>query len=311
MCKRLISIIAPMYNEELLVEEYCNEVYKMYEKIKDKYDIEILLINDGSKDNTYEKMKKMKAKYNGYVKIINLSRNFGLEGAINAGLKKSKGDAIVVMDADLQDPPQVILKMIEKWEKGVDIVIGSRIKRKYDGFFKKFTAKIYYKILDFLSGKLKLEKNAANFRLLSRKAVNELLSLSEVNPVFRVIVPFIGMKTDVVEYGRDKRYAGKSKYKLLSMIRYALDSITGISIEPLRKIILFPFITLFLAILLFIGGLIIVNEEWSICLFIISSIAFFTTLIMIILALLAEYIGQIMIEVKRRPISIIYEDEIE
>lgn len=308
MKRKLISIIAPMYNEEKLVEEYCNEVYKIIKEIQEKYEVEVLLINDGSEDKTYEKMLKMKEKYSGYIKIFNLSRNFGLEGAINAGLKKSLGDAVVVMDADLQDPPRVILDMIKKWENGADIVVGSRIKRKYDNLFKRITAKIYYKILDLLSGKLKLEKSAANFRLLSRYAVNELLFLPEVNPVFRVTVPFIGMKTDVVEYSRDKRYAGKSKYKIGSMIRYALDSITGISIEPLRKIVWLPIFTFIMCIIFFIIGLFIEDTDWFKFILMISSLLFCTTLIMICLALLAEYIGQIMIEVKRRPMSIIYKD---
>ena len=207
--KKLISIVAPMYNEEKLVHEYCEETLKMTEKLAEKYDFEIVLVNDGSRDNTYALMLEEQQKHPKEITTICLSRNFGLEGAVNAGIKKAQGDAVVVMDADLQDPPALIPEMISKWENGADIVVGSRIKRSNDNFFKKAGASFYYKVLDILSGKLKLEKSAANFRLLSRRALNQVLDLPEVNSVFRVVVPFVGMKTDIIEYDRDKRYAGK------------------------------------------------------------------------------------------------------
>ena len=235
--KKLISIVAPMYNEESLVHVYCEEVLKMASGLTDKYDFEIILVNDGSKDKTYELILGEQSSHPDEITSVCLSRNFGLEGAVNAGIRKAAGDAVVVMDADLQDPPALIPEMISKWENGADIVVGSRVKRSSDGFFKKFGAGCYYKVLDSLSGKLKLEKSAANFRLLSRKALDQVLALPENNSVFRVVVPFVGMKTDVVEYDRDKRFAGKTKYNLKSMIPYALNSITGISVEPLRKII--------------------------------------------------------------------------
>lgn len=304
--KKLISIVAPMYNEETLVHAYCEETLKMTQLLKDTYDFEIILVNDGSKDNTYQIMLEEQALYPEEITTICLSRNFGLEGAVNAGIKKAMGDAVVVMDADLQDPPMLILEMIRKWENGADIVIGSRIKRSNDNFFKKAGASFYYKTLDKLSGKLKLEKSAANFRLLSRKALNQVLELPEVNSVFRVVVPFVGMKTDIIEYDRDKRYAGKTKYNLKAMIPYALDSITGISVEPLRKIICFipiigiMFIVSFLGFL--IGGL-----AWKpACLIIMASSIMFGML-MVSLAIIGEYIAQVMIEVKGRPASIIYE----
>lgn len=234
--KKLISVVAPMYNEEGLVHVYCQEMKKMAEGLADRYDFEIILVNDGSRDHTYQIMLEEQAMNPRDITTICLTRNFGLEGAVNAGIRQAKGDAVVVMDADLQDPPHLIPEMIQKWENGADIVVGSRCRRSNDGFFKKAGAGFYYKVLDWLSGKLKLEKNAANFRLLSRKALDQVLALPEVNSVFRVVVPFVGMKTDIVEYDRDKRYAGTTKYNLKTMIPYALDSITGISVEPLRKI---------------------------------------------------------------------------
>lgn len=298
---RRITIIAPMYNEENLVSEYCERVLKNLKPLEIDYTTEILMINDGSKDRTWEKMSEMYEKYYPKLSIINLSRNFGLEGAINAGLEKAKGDIVIVMDADLQDPPSVILELVKKYEKGYDVVVAKRKKRESDTFFKKFSANLYYKISDKLSGKLKLEKNAANFRLLSRKVVDELNKLEEKNKVFRVIVPFVGMKTAVIEYNRDQRFSGKTKYNLFSMIRYALDGITSISIEPLRKIFTISIFSSIVTVLLLILS-IISKEKLYILGFIIG---FFSTMILVSLTIIGEYTGQIMIESKRRPISII------
>ena len=304
--KKLISIVAPMYNEESLVQTYCEETMKSLESVADQYDYELVLVNDGSKDQTYAKMLEQQQMHPNNITLVCLSRNFGLEGAVKAGVEKAKGDAVIVMDADLQDPPSLLPEMIHKWENGADVVVCSRVKRSSDSLFKKFTANCYYKILDSLSGKLKLEKSAANFRLLSRKAVDTFLALPESNGVFRVMVPYVGMKTEIVEYDRDKRYAGKTKYNLKNMVPYALASITGISIEPLRKI--FWFIPL--DFLLFIGsviGLLVTQDIWRAmwCIILVLSVLF--GLMFVAVLIIAEYVGQIMLEVKGRPLSIIYE----
>lgn len=303
--KELVSIIAPMYNEENLVHAYCQEVLRMAHGLENEYDFEIVLVNDGSKDETYNLMLNEQKKHPEVITTICLSRNFGLEGAVNAGIRKAKGDAVVVMDADLQDSPALIPLMLEKWKKGADIVVGSRIKRSHDGLFKKIGAGLYYKVLDELSGKIKLEKSAANFRLLSRKAIDTLLTLPENNSVFRVVVPFIGMKTDVVEYDRDKRYAGKTKYNLKSMIPYALNSITGISVEPLRKVAYLQIIPFVGAIISMIG--IFVNKAMFASWLIVLVMNISLEILLISISVVAEYIAQIMIEVKGRPISIIYD----
>ena len=297
-----LTIIAPMFNEESLVSKYCEQVLKDLKSLEKKYSIEILMINDGSKDSTWKQMNKMYKKYYPKISLINLSRNFGLEGAINAGLEKAKGNIVIAMDADLQDPPSVILELVKKYEEGYDVVIAKRKKRKSDTFFKRFSANLYYKISDKLSGKLKLERNAANFRLLSRKVVNELNKLEEKNKVFRVAVPFIGMKTAIVEYDRDQRFSGKTKYNLFSMTRYALDGITSISIEPLRKIFTISIFSSITTILLLILSIINYNQKLYILGFIIG---FFSTMILVSLTIIGEYVGQIMVESKRRPISII------
>lgn len=301
----LISIIAPMYNEEQVCPLYIEETMKVVKKLEPKYRVEIICVNDGAKDNTLNEMFKAQAKYPDNVGVINLTRNFGLEGAVNAGLKTATGDAVIVMDADLQDPPELILEMVKKWETGADIVVASRETRTNDTFFKRTTANIYYKLLDSLSGKLKLEKSAANYRLMSRRAVDTVLSLPEVNTYFRVDVPFIGMKTERVSYNREERAAGVTNYDFEKLVRCALDGLTSISIEPLRKVML-TIPLMFVLLAASIIGALCTTGYWSILLGITAIISFFFLLLFIVLFIMCEYIGQIMTETRHRPTSLIY-----
>ncbi|GHX13719.1 glycosyltransferase family 2 protein [Vibrio cholerae] len=303
--KKLVSVVAPLYNEESLVVAYCDEVFRVFKNIEDDYSLELILVDDGSSDSTYQKMADMKSRFPNIITTVRLSRNFGLEAAVQAGLNVAEGDAVVVMDADLQDPPDVIIEMINNWKAGADVVVARRKSRPNDSLFKTLTARIYYKVLDMLSGRIKLEKDAANYRLLDREAVNKLNALPEVNRVFRVLVPFLGMKTAVVEYERDKRYAGETKYNFRSMVRYALDGITGISIEPLRKVPLIMNFTVLLSLGMLTGALLFsgLYQAVFVSLFILSILF---ALLFLALSVIAEYIGQIFVEVKRRPDSISY-----
>ena len=302
---KLISIIAPMYNEEQVCLLYIEETMKVVYELEPKYRVEIICVNDGAKDHTLEKMYEAQKKYPEHIGVIDLTRNFGLEGAVNAGLKTASGDAVIVMDADLQDPPQLILEMVKKWENGADIVVASRETRTNDSFFKRTTANIYYKVLDSLSGKMKLEKNAANYRLMSRRAVDLVISLPEVNTYFRVDVPFVGMKTDKVSYNREERAAGTTNYDFVKLVRCALDGLTSISIEPLRKVMLM----IPLMIIIMIGtviGAVFTTGYASVLLGTAAVISFFFVLLFLVLFIICEYIGQIMTEVRHRPTSLIY-----
>lgn len=302
---KLISIIAPMYNEEQVCPLYIEEAMKVVRQLEPEYRVEIICVHDGAKDRTLEKMYEAQAKYPEHVGVIDLTRNFGLEGAVNAGLRTATGDAVVVMDADLQDPPQLIIEMVKKWEAGADIVVASRETRTNDSFFKRTTANIYYKVLDSLSGKMKLEKSAANYRLMSRRAVDTVIALPEVNTYFRVDVPFVGMKTDKVSYNREERAAGTTNYNFGKLVRCALDGLTSISIEPLRKIMLM----IPLMVVIMIGTILcaMFTEGYASILFGVSAvISFFFTLLFVVLFIMSEYIGQIMTEVRHRPTSLIY-----
>ena len=302
---KLISIIAPMYNEEQVCPLYIEETMKVVRQLEPGYRVEIICVHDGAKDRTLEKMYEAQAKYPEHVGVIDLTRNFGLEGAVNAGLKTATGDAVVVMDADLQDPPQLIVEMVKKWEAGADIVVASRETRTNDSFFKRTTANIYYKVLDSLSGKMKLEKSAANYRLMSRRAVDTIIALPEVNTYFRVDVPFVGMKTDKVSYNREERVAGTTNYNFVKLVRCALDGLTSISIEPLRKVMLMIPLMAVIMIGTIIGA--ILTDGYASILFGVSAvISFFFTLLFVVLFIMSEYIGQIMTEVRHRPTSLIY-----
>jgi dolichol-phosphate mannosyltransferase len=305
MEKKLISVVAPMYNEVEIIREYSGAMFAVFSSLREQYDFELLLVNDGSQDATLEQMSAIQKEHPETVTLVNLSRNFGLEGAINAGLRKASGDAVVVMDADLQDPPELIVEMLEKWEHGADIVNACRHKREHDTFFKRKSAEFYYGTLNMFSGKIKLEQNAANYKLMSRKAVEHLLALPEVNSVFRVSVPFLGMRTETVYYERNKRGAGETKYNLQAMIHAALDGITTISIMPLHKLSISIFISATITLLSIVGA-ILVQDIWRVGFLICAVNALLFTVLFTCLLVIGEYIGQVVIESKRRPISIVY-----
>jgi len=304
--RKLLSIVAPMYNEEALAREYFETTVESLKCISDRYDIEIVLVNDGSTDNTLCVLNELHNENSSVATVVNLTRNFGLEGAVKAGLTVATGDVVVVMDSDLQDPPSIIVQMIAHFEEGCDVVVAKRSKRENDSMFKRLTAKFYYAMLASMSGNIEMEAEAANYRLLSREAADTLLSLTETNSVFRVIVPFIGMRTETIEYERDKRFAGKTKFKMKNMIPYALNSVTSISIKPLRCISLTIPITMIL-FLFGIMGIIFFEGQWKFFAAVVIVLSVLFGMLFICISIIAEYLGQIMIETKARPMSLIYQ----
>ena len=295
-----------MYNEEFIVSEYCMQVLSVISHLKPRYDFELVLVDDGSADGTLACMHEVRKRLPDEITIVQLTRNFGLEAAISSGLKISAGDVVIVMDADLQDPPELLLEMIQEWESGFEVVIGSRERRTGDGGIKRFTAFVFYKLFDLLAGKLKVEKGAANYRLLDRKAVDLVLSMPEVNPIFRVIVPYVGLKTKILFYDRVKRFSGKTKYSIGSMCRFALDNLTGLSIEPLRKL---TYISLFSSLVtcIFFAGIFFLPNNYFQLMVVMSTLSLFFSILFFCIAIMAEYLGQIFIEVKQRPTSLVDE----
>ena len=227
-----VSIIVPMYNEQEAAPYFFEALDKVIAGIKG-YEFEIVAVNDGSKDETLNILKAEFEKRNNLV-VVNLSRNWGHESAVRAGFISCSGDCAIPMDADLQDPPEVIPSMLEMWEQGYKVVNAKRSSRKGDSSFKKNTAGIYYKILHKMGKKVKIPQNVANFRLIDRRVIDEVNKLPESTRVFRVEVPFVGFKTTTVEFVRPERVKGETKYPLKSMVNLALDSIVSLSVEPLK-----------------------------------------------------------------------------
>lgn len=295
-----ISVVVPMYYEEEIVDLCYKELKKVLKGIKN-YQHEIIFINDGSLDKTLPLLEKI-AKKDKDVKIISFSRNFGHQAAVSAGLEYVTGDAIVIIDADLQDPPSLIPDMLKLWENGYEVVYGKRKQRDGESFFKLFTAKMFYKILNGLSS-VNIPKDTGDFRLIDKKVAMAITSLPEHNKFLRGLYSFTGFKQTEFLYERKARVAGKTKYSLKKMVKLASDGIIGFSYKPLTFIfilsIFFSLISLASLICLFIW-----IKKYFLFLMIFM-FSFTTSLILLSIWLVSIYISRIYDEVKNRPSFII------
>mgnify|MGYP000576767006 FL=1 len=303
---KIITIIIPDYNEEMVIEECYRRIRLNLEKIKN-YNYEMIFINDGSKDKTLELLEEI-AKNDKNVKVISFSRNFGHQAAVEAGLKEISGDVVLIIDADLQDPPELIHDMLNLWEKGNDIVYGKRTKRDGENIFKLFSAKMFYKTLNKISD-VYIPLNVGDFRLVDRKVIDVINQLPEHNKFFRGLFSWVGYKQVPYEYERKERFAGKTKYSLKQMLKLALDGIIGFSVKPLRIIgaigicsIVISFLLFIYTILLCVYKLKTISIETMI---ILIAITFFFGIQMVAIWIVSEYIGRIYDEAKQRPSYII------
>lgn len=299
------SVVVPCFNEELTIREIYKRLKNVMDTLDDEY--EIIFVNDGSRDDT-EKIAKEICKNDKNVKLVSFSRNFGHQVAISAGMDLASGQAIVVIDADLQDPPEIIPEMIKLWKSGYDVVYGKRVKRKGETVFKKATAKIFYRLLKRLTS-FDIPVDTGDFRLIDRKVCDILKSLKEKNRFIRGLVSWTGFKQCAVEYVREERFAGKTKYPLKKMVHFALDGITSFSYIPLKLATYMGFTFSFVSFLYLIWVIIQkffghAVRGWA------STIAtqlFFNGIILLILGIMGEYIGRIYDESKNRPLYIIKE----
>ena len=296
-----ISVIIPMYNEELVIEECYKRLKENITKLK-KYDYELIFINDGSKDKTLEKIKEL-AKQDTNLKIVSFSRNFGHQAAVTAGLKEVTGDAIVIIDADLQDPPESIPDMVKLWEAGNEVIYGKRKSRKGESYFKLFTAKMFYKTLNALSD-VEIPQDTGDFRLVDRKVVDTINTLPEHNKFLRGLFSWVGYKQKAFEYERKERFAGETKYPLKKMLKLASDGIISFSTKPLKLIgilggvcIAISLILLIYIIVNAIGKFNYLSVSWPI----ITAITFFSGVQLMTTWIISEYIGRIYDESKKRP----------
>jgi len=299
------SIVAPCYNEGGGLEEFIARIIPLMESLKKEF--EILLVNDGSTDNTFDISKKLAQSHN-QIRIINFSRNFGHQAAVTAGLDNSKGDAVIIIDSDLQDPPEVILEMIKKWKEGFQVVYGRRKSRKGESYFKLFTAKIFYIILQKLTN-TDIPLDTGDFRLIDRQVVTILKNMREKHRFIRGMVSWTGFKQTPVYYEREPRFAGETGYPFKKMLTFALDGITSFSIIPLQILtligIVITTITILLSLLVFFVKIFV--PEYFLAGFptIILIIMFFGGIQVLFLGIIGEYIGRIFNEVKNRPNYII------
>ena len=310
-----ISLVVPMYNEEEMIPLFFEKMNEVLSQIKN-YKFEYVLVNDGSRDDTLKMLKEQKKVQNN-IKIVSFSRNFGHEAAVCAGFQNADGDAVIVMDADLQDPPEIISKMIEKYEEGYKVVNGKRVDRKKDSFLKRTTASMFYKVIKKLSGKIKVPENVGNYRLLDKEVVDHLNALPEKNRVFRVQVPYIGFKTCEVEFVRPERPKGETHYNYKSMFRLAMDSITSSSVAPLIWPMLFGLIGCGIFGMLFVVDLVLYIIQLADITFIprfnglgfliLISIFLGVSIILVFMGIIGIYISKITTESQDRPVYIIDE----
>jgi dolichol-phosphate mannosyltransferase len=226
---KLLSLIVPVFNEEEVLDLSFSRMDRAMKEIG--YPYEIIYVNDGSRDGTIKKLREI-AKENSHVKVLSFSRNFGHQLAVTAGMDAARGDALIIIDVDLQDPPEIIKELVKKWEGGGEIVYGKRLKREGESFFKKFTAFCYYRLLSAMSA-YPIPLDTGDFRLIDRKVADVFLSMREHSRFLRGMSAWMGFETVPVEYVRNERAAGKTKYTLKKMLKLAFDGITGFSSRPL------------------------------------------------------------------------------
>jgi dolichol-phosphate mannosyltransferase len=300
----LISVVAPVYNEEELIDAFVERAIAAVAA----YDFELVLVNDGSADSTPQLLDRL-AERDPRVRVVHLSRNFGHQAALTAGLEHALGDVVAMIDADLQDPPELIPEMVQRWQEGADVVYAVRRQREGETAFKLGTASLFYKLFRKLA-QVDLEPNSGDFRLLDRKALDALLSMTERSRFLRGMTVWVGFSQTAVSYERDARTAGETKYTLRKMLRFSLDAIASFSHLPLQ---IATYVGLISAGVAFIAIPVVAALRLAH-----SYLPGFGTLTIAILLLggiqlialgvIGEYVGRIYDEVKHRPLYIVREE---
>ncbi len=302
-----ITILVPAYNEEEALPFLYERVSKIMDEMKN-YEFELLFVNDGSKDNTLKEIKELREK-DKRVSYVDFSRNFGKEIGMIAGLDYATGDCVIIMDADLQDPPELIPQMVELWEQGYDDVYAQRKSRAGETWLKKFTSKMYYKVLQSLT-KVEIQKDTGDFRLLDRRCVNALKKMRETGRCSKSMFSWIGYNKKAIFYDRDPRIAGKTKWNYKKLIDLAIDGITSFTTSPLRistYISIPTFLALFIYFIYVIIKCIRLNIAIQAYQAIILLILFFAGVQIILIGIMGEYLGRIFNESKHRPLYLVNE----
>ncbi|MBR1734039.1 MAG: glycosyltransferase family 2 protein [Alphaproteobacteria bacterium] len=299
-----VSIVVPFYNESDSVAIFFKKIIPILKK--SKYKFEIVCVNDGSIDDTFEKLLTEKKRH-AEIKIINFSRNFGKDSAITAGVDFSEGNCVIPIDCDLQDPPELILDMLQKWKEGFDVVLARRIDRSNDTFLKRITANLFYDIYNRISD-YQLPKNVGDFRLMDRKVIDVIKNFQERTRFMKGLFSFVGFKTTYVDYVRPIREKGTTKWSYWKLWNYAIDGITSFSTFPLK---ICSYIGLFVTLIAFIRSFWIIFKVVFCGIDVpgyaslMVAMLFIGGVQMIFLGVIGEYIGRIYIETKQRPIYIV------
>jgi dolichol-phosphate mannosyltransferase len=303
----VISIVGPVYNEEALLEAFCKRTVEVLETLGQPF--ELVLVNDGSRDQSPEILRRLNAQ-DSRIKVINFSRNFGMQAALTAGLDHARGQAIVVMDTDLQDPPEVVLRLIEKWREGYQLVYAQRAERAGETWFKKFTASAFYRLIDKITS-INIPVDTGEFRLMDRKVVDAIVTMREYNRFMRGMSVWVGYKQTGITYERDARRAGETKFPLRKMLRLALDGITSFSYLPLQLATYFGFFVAVVSMVFLLAVLLLraffpdffYGQATTLVM-----VLFLGSVQLIFLGIIGEYLGRIYDEVKRRPLYIVAEE---
>lgn len=309
MSNPTVSIVCPCYNEQEVLPIFISRITDILDSTG--YGYEILLINDGSKDQTLAIMKQLQQECSS-IRTVNLSRNFGKEAAMTAGLDLALGEVIIPIDADLQDPPELIHDFLEKWKEGFDVVVAKRVDRSTDSWAKKFSAELFYKFHNAVA-QVEIPENVGDFRLINRRVVKAIQLLPENQRFMKGIFSWVGFKTAVVEYKREAREAGETSFNGWKLWNFALDGITSFSTAPLR---IWLYIGSFISALAFIYGSFTVIKT---LIYGIDAPGYASTITITLflggvqligIGVMGEYIGRLYMESKRRPTYIIEEDSI-
>ena len=303
----MLSVIVPAYNEEEVLPIFHQRLVAALSGVAElQGSFEVVYVNDGSKDGTLRILQEL-AMHDASIGVANLSRNFGKEAAMSAGLKLARGAAVILIDADLQDPPELIGEMVRTWQQGADVVNMKRVSRDGETWFKKASAAWFYKVINWLS-EVHIPENVGDFRLLSRRAVDALNQLPESNRFMKGLFAWIGYRQVLVEYARHPRAAGQTKWPYIKLLNFAIEGITGFSVVPLRLASYAGFLTAFSA---FVYALFLLVKTLTIG----DSVKGFPTLILTILILgglqlmamgiIGEYLGRLFKESKRRPLFLL------
>jgi dolichol-phosphate mannosyltransferase len=305
-----LSVVIPCFNEESVLPEMYSRLCKALGDMG-ATDRELIFVDDGSRDSTAKILRELQLGST-QVRLIRLSRNFGHQMAVTAGLEEARGDAVVIIDADLQDPPEVIGEMLTRWKEGAQVVYGVRTSRAGETKFKLWTSKLFYRLINRLSD-TEIPSDTGDFRLLDRSVVKVLLKMGERDRYIRGMVSWVGFEQVAVHYSRDARFAGKSKYSLTKMVRFAVDGLLSFSIIPLKLAVWIGFASMGLSVVGIILALLErfyrlydlnIGRGWA-SLFI--AVLFIGGIQLLTLGIIGEYLGRVYIEVKRRPLFVVQE----